>query len=270
MSRPDVEEKRPPTLEERKAVTRLTNALLAVQHGDPIIQPRVRNQHGGVVNVPAVRRNERRMAMGQNPTEPMFFRRGVEHAPEVPISVGIALDISSSTRAEAEMVAVARWTLSHAITRANGQVAAALFGNEGWGIQRAGIKPPANIVKYAHNHGMEAFKDAFLLLDEELNLIDGDGARVLVVITDSHFVDSRHAQYAPLAMEQCRQGGVAVVWVYPHERASWRNWTPADLEERGTNFGYGRCVVAPAKPTEFADMIGEAIADEVRYQRSTL
>jgi hypothetical protein len=169
--------------------------------------------------------------------------------------VGIACDISGSMRVAEEPLAVARWVLADALHQINGEVATVLFGNEAHGVQ-APRERLTDIEAFDHNGGSEDYIGGFSMLDAALNLIDGDGARLLVIITDGHFVRSDAVEYAEVTMDMCKRAGVAVIWL-----------SMGGYFARDDGYGHGTVVDAHGKsPIEVADLLGRAVVDEFKRQ----
>jgi beta-phosphoglucomutase-like phosphatase (HAD superfamily) len=61
--------------------------------------------------------------------------------------------------------------------------------------------------------GSEAFRDAALALDRELNLLDGSGARLVFIASDGVFVDDKHRAYAQTWVPLAQRRGVGVFFL---------------------------------------------------------
>jgi hypothetical protein len=65
---------------------------------------------------------------------------------------------------------------------------------------------------YTASDSTEEFDTAFRALDGSLNLLNGDGARLLVIVSDGHYrADQRDS--AKKWMKRCTEMGVAVLWL---------------------------------------------------------
>jgi hypothetical protein len=65
---------------------------------------------------------------------------------------------------------------------------------------------------YSAPDGTEKFDRAFRALDGALNLLNGEGARLLVVVSDGHYT-SEEMESAKAWVARCSKNGVAVLWL---------------------------------------------------------
>lgn len=246
--------KRKPTPQERQAATRLAQALRKVSYPTRAkTKVQVEAPPGRVKIRQAAQMTAQRQARVQQTAKPFT---AIQRAKTIhtQIRVGIMCDISGSMRAAEEPLAVARWVLADALDQVNGEVATVLFGNEAHGVQ-APRERVTDIEAFDHNGGSEDYVGGFSMIDAALNLIDGDGARLLVIITDGHFVRSDAVQYAEVTMDMCKRAGVAVIWM-----------DMGGYFARSDGYGYGTVVSAEKKTAiQIADMLGQAVVDEFRH-----
>lgn len=245
--------RRQPTPTERQAATRLAQALRKVTYPSRAkTKVQVEAPPGRVKMREVIRGAAQRQQRVEVTAKPftMVQRAKTIHTQ---IKVGIACDISGSMKVAEEPLAVARWVLADALHQINGEVATVLFGNEAYGVQ-APRERLTYIEAFDHNGGSEDYIGGFSMLDSALNLIDGGGARLLVIITDGHFVRQDAVQYAEVTMDMCKRAGVAVVWV-----------SMGGYFARDDGYGHGTVVDASHKsPIEVADMLGKAVVEEFR------
>ncbi len=67
---------------------------------------------------------------------------------------------------------------------------------------------------YSAPDGTEQFAEAFGALDGELGLTFGRGVRILVIVSDGNFTPKQTEQAVQL-LRECKQTGVAVLWITP-------------------------------------------------------
>lgn len=242
-------EPRKPEPSERVAANRLAAMLERITFHDRVVVKRDRILPGGKLRPRAAVAQAADRSRGGRTQVPIWRAKERHHSAETPVKVGIATDVSGSMSGNVEPSAVLTYVLSHAVSTIEGQVATATFGNKGYLINRA-YERSDMVQRWKANGSYEAFRDAALLLDNELNLLDSDGARILVVFTDSEFVEPEHAAYARTFMRLCKQKNVAVIWCSYNE-------TPCD------NFGHGSIVRLEGSPADIANTLGEAIVHEV-------
>lgn len=247
--------KRKPTSAERQAATRLAQALRMVTYPTRAKTKVRMEMPPGRVKVREASRAQAQRQAGVQPTAKPFTTITRAKTIHTQIRVGIACDISGSMRPAEEPLAVARWVLADALHQINGEVATVLFGNEAHGVQ-APRERLTDIEAFDHNGGSENYVSGFSMLDSALNLIDGDGARLLVIITDGHFVRQDAVEYAEVTMDMCKRSGVAVIWMDMNGYFA-----------RDDAFGHGSIVNAHGKsPIEVADLLGKAVVEEFRRQ----
>lgn len=170
------------------------------------------------------------------------------------IKVGIMCDISGSMSRAMEPLAVTQWMLSNALHQAHAEVAVVLFGEYAHGVLQPGeVERQVNI--YEATGSFENFISGFSMIDARLDLIDDtDAARMLVVMTDGHFVGRGHVSYTEKIMSRCRKSGVAVLWV------SFDRYFA-----RTDRYGWGELINATSKdPSGVALTIGDAIIEQFR------
>lgn len=184
----------------------------------------------------------------QVPVEP--WRRTVrKHTEDPTLTVGVMVDISGSMTAAMEPMATTAWVMSEATRRVQGRAAMVYFGNDVFST----LKPGQHLTEvnvYTAEDGTEKFDDAFRALDGGLDLLNGSGARLLVVVSDGHFIGDEISK-ASEWIRRCAAAGVAVLWLpFHHGRYAERIV--------GNN---GRIIEGNLDPTEAAAQIGRAAAE---------
>lgn len=131
-----------------------------------------------------------------------------------PLTVGIMTDVSGSMGWAEKFVAEFTWIVQHAVSTINGRAAALAFGNGATVTLRPGER-----MQYAQvipaNGGGEEFDMGAGTLDTMLNLVDGQGTRMLFVVTDGHFVFENMMPKSRAWIKQLRAKGVHIIWVTP-------------------------------------------------------
>jgi hypothetical protein len=253
--KPDAQSKRKPNSEERQAATRLAQALRKVSYPTRAkTKVAVNAPPGRVKTRQAVLATHQRQQRVTQTAKPFTTQKRAKTV-HTQMRVGIACDISGSMRSAEEPLAVARWVLADALHQVNGEVATVLFGNDAHGVQ-APRERQTDIEVYPANGGSEDYIGGFSMLDAALDLIDGDGARLLVLITDGHFVRDDACRYAEVTMDMCKRAGVAVIWLDMNSYFA-----------REDGYGHGTVVdVAGKSPVQVADLLGEAVIEEFKTQ----
>lgn len=244
---------RKPTTEERRAATRLAADLRRVSYPTRA-KTKVREQlPPGRVNPRRHMLKQQQRRMHQPVTAKPYTTIKRDRVVHTEMKVGIIADISGSMHSVMEPVAVSRWVLADAVHQVNGRVATVLMGNYGYPIQ-APHERVTNVEVFDANGRHENISDSFPLIDSALDLIDGEGARLLVMVTDMHFVMNGAQAYAEKIMDMCRRAGVAVLWL-----------NTGGYVAREDAYGHGEIVdVRGMSSIEMAETIGKAVVETFR------
>lgn len=146
------------------------------------------------------------------PGQVAAFRRTKYHqVEEPPLTLGVMTDISGSMGSAMEQMASAAWIFSQAAKQIDAEVAMVNFGNAVYPTLEPGMSLD-HVYVYSADDNMERFDEAFQALDGTLNLINGVGARMLVVVSDGHY-KGQERQHADTWLARCRAENIAVLWV---------------------------------------------------------
>lgn len=204
-------ETRTPTANERVAANMIATKLEKAKYRDrdqtevSSIVPPGRLRARAVVQAAAMRE---RGVMAQAEA----WRRTVRKQTDEPtLSVGVLVDISGSMGYAMEPMAVTAYVLSEAVRRVQGRAAMVYYGNDVFPTLRPG-EYLSEVKTYSAPDGTEKFDKAFQAVDGTLNLLYGDGARLLVIVSDGQYTpdETRKAQRW---MRRCAEQGVATVWL---------------------------------------------------------
>ena len=242
-----LQETRPPTSEERVAAVKIATLLEKAKYRDrdateiASVVPPGRLRTRAVVQAAALRD---RGVMAQ--TEP--WRRTVRRQTDDPtLTVGVMVDISGSMNAAMEPMATTAWVMSEAVRRVQGRCAMVYYGNDVFATLAPG-EHLRDVRVYTATDHTEKFDTAFRALDGSLNLLNGDGARLLVVVSDGHYTGPETA-HARRWVAECGRAGVAVLWL------------PFNSGEAASRVAGEVAVVAGVlDPVDAADQIGRAAA----------
>lgn len=182
--------------------------------------------------------------------QPEAWRRTArKHTDDPTLKIGVMVDISGSMSAAMEPMAVTAWVLSEAAKRAQAKAAMVYYGSDVF----ATLKPGQHLDRvniYTAPDGTEKFDKAFKALDGSLNLLHGDGARMLVIVSDGEYV-SQEREATRTWLKRCDDAGVAVLWV-TYDRGYF-----LDTYTKGTS----AVIIRASKNTsEVAEAIGKAAA----------
>ena len=236
--RSPVKGRRNPTDVERATARRLGEALrrarfreATVTRRDSAVPP---GRLSGREAMQAVAQRSQGMAVTARP----FRQRVRTRAPEPPIQVGVAVDISSSMQAYTKVLASTAWAFAQAAHETGGRAATVAFGQSVTAIVRPG-QVPGHVTEFHAPDGTERFMDACAALDGALGLANGTGARVLVIVSDGYWTKEEKRGGARM-VKRLAERGVHVLWVclnpsalvLPHARritASGVEDIPAEL-----------------------------------------
>ena len=174
-----------------------------------------------------------------------------KHTDEPSLTVGIMVDISGSMGGAMEPMATTAWVMSEAVKRVQGKSAMVYYGNDVFATLKPG-QHLTDVSVWAATDGTEKFDKAFRALDGGLNLLNGRGARLLVVVSDGHYT-SDEQQKARKWVTRCAESGVGVLWL------------PFDNGFMAKRYGMVakdamQVVEGTLKPAEAAKEIGRAAA----------
>jgi hypothetical protein len=244
-----LQETRKPTAEERRSAVKVASALERAKYRERDIVEIHTNVPGGRLRTRALVQNEAMRARGLQPQTEAWRKRVRKTTDEPTLNVGVMVDISGSMMSAMKPMATTAWVMSEAVRRVQGRCAMVYYGNDVFPTLKAG-QHLDEVTVYTAPDGTEKFNKAFKALDGALNLLNGNGARLLVVVSDGVYT-YEEAQHAKRWIAECQSNGVAVVWI-PFDNGR----TAQDLL-RGLS---AEVLAGVVNPTETADAIGRACA----------
>jgi hypothetical protein len=204
-------ETRKPTPEERIAAVQIAQLLEKAKY-------RERDAIEIASITPPGRLRTRQMVQGQALRERGVmqqvapFRRTVrKHTDDPTLTVGVMVDISGSMGSAMNPMATTAWVMSEAVRRVQGKCAMVYYGNDVFPTLKAG-QHLTDVNVYTAEDGTEKFDKAFRALDGSLNLLNGSGARLLVVVSDGQYTHDER-EHARKWLARCNDAGVAILWL---------------------------------------------------------
>jgi hypothetical protein len=176
-----------------------------------------------------------------------------KHTDDPTLNVGVMVDISGSMADAMQPMAVTAWAMSEAVRRVQGKCAMVYYGSGVFPTLKPG-QHLSEVNVYSAPDGTEKFDKAFKALDGSLNLLNGTGARLLVVVSDGCYTPEE-TEKAKKWIQECEKNGVAVLWIpFAH------SYQLAYVREivKGTSVALLQDVTDPA---DAALQIGKAAAD---------
>jgi hypothetical protein len=245
-----IQETRAPSGPERAAAVKIANMLERAKY-------RERDEKEVTSILPPGRLRSRAMlqeaaykARGSMMHAEPWKRTVRKHTDDPTLNVGVMVDISGSMADAMQPMAVTAWAMSEAVRRVQGRCAMVYYGS---GVFPT-LKHLPEVNVYTAPDGTEKFDKAFKALDGSLNLLNGTGARLLVVVSDGCYTQEERGK-AKAWIQECEKNGVAVLWL-PFTAAY--------------QLGYVRDIVAGTSvallqdvkdPADAALQIGKAAAD---------
>jgi hypothetical protein len=239
-------EQRQPTSAELSASVRIGQWLEKAKY-------RERDEHEIASIVPpgrlrskAILQNVALKSRGVNQRVEPFRRTVRKHTDDPTLNVGIMVDISGSMGSAMKPMATTAWVMSSAVNRIQGNCAMVYYGNDVFPTLKIGQKL-SEVNVYSASDGTEKFSKAFQALDGALNLLHGNGARLLVVVSDGEYSGDEVPKSREI-VAKCKEAGVAILWL------------PFDSGRGARDIGgdYAEIVLGINQPEEASEIIGRS------------
>lgn len=134
-----------------------------------------------------------------------------KHTDEPTLTIGVMVDISGSMGSAMNPMATTAWVLANAGRRVQARTAMVYYGSGVFPTLRLGEKLD-EVRVWSAPDGTEKFDQAFRALDSHLTLLDSQGAKMLVVVSDGQYT-SDESKKARAWVQECEKKGVAVLWL---------------------------------------------------------
>lgn len=207
---------REPSAQERRAAADLARRIESFNYTAPSVTKVKSLVPPGRLNTrEAVRASADRSRGAMVSAKPWQSKKR-KHVHNPPITIGLMTDVSGSMGWAEQTVAATSFVFSKAISRVSGRFAAVTFGNKAEAI----VWPNeiVNEVRVRRADGAsEDFDHGIAALDGILKLTTGKGVRLLVVVSDGHFVRHNEPSKARQWYDRMAAAGVGIVWVNGYE-----------------------------------------------------
>ena len=200
----------------------------------------------GRLRTRAIVQNAALKSRGVNQQVEAFRRTVRKHTDDPTLHVGVMVDISGSMGSAMQPMATTAWVMSEAVNRIQGECAMVYFGNDVFPTLKAGQRLK-EVSIYSAPDGTEKFAKAFSALDGALNLLHGNGARLLVVVSDGQYT-SDETRKAEEIVAKCKEAGVAILWL-PFDNGAGADRLAAN---------YAEVIREITNPAQAAETIGRA------------
>ena len=214
-SRSTLIETRKPQSEERVGAVRVAQMLEKAKYRERSITKVDSVVPAGKLRTKALVQKLAMESRGVRSELPTWRHKTRKHNDEPPLTIGVMVDISSSMSSAMKPMASIAWILSEAGKRVQAKSAMVYFGSGVFPTLKVGQRlDEVNV--YSAPDGTEEFELGYKALDGELNLVAGQGVRLLVVVSDGHYRSDQDSAVKK-AVSECERNGVAVLWVVPKE-----------------------------------------------------
>lgn len=239
-------EKRNPTTDELIASTRIGQYLDKAKYRErdemevsSVLPP-------GRLRTKAILQNRALRSRGVTTQVEPFRRTMRKHTDDPTLNVGVMVDISGSMGGAMNPMATTAWVMSEAVNRIQGNCAMVYYGNDVFPTLKVGQRlKEVNV--YTAEDGTEKFGKAFSALDGTLNLLHGNGAKLLVIVSDGQYTSDETRKCKEI-VSKCKEAGVAILWL------------PFDRGSSATELGgdYAEVMSDVANPLDAVEAIGRA------------
>ena len=243
-----LQEQRPPKGNERASAVRLAQMLDKAKYRERSITEIKSVLPQGRLKTRIAIQNSAMKSKGIHSELPAWRHTKRKHTDDPTLSIGVMVDISGSMSSAMESMATTAWVLSEAGRRVQARTAMVYFGQDVFATLKVGQKLE-QVSVWSAPDGTEVFGRAFDALDGHLNLVYGEGVKLLVIVSDGHYTGSE-TQKAKNAIKMCADNGVAVLWLAP--KTGWSG------SMGGTIVGNNGVVVDNLDVNEIANVIGKS------------
>lgn len=248
-----IQEVRKPLAQERAAAVRVGQALEKAKYRERSQTEVASILPPGRLRTRAVVQGAALKAQGSIKQVEAWRQTKRKHTDDPTLNVGVMVDISGSMRSAMQPMASTAWVLSEAVRRIQGRAGMVYFGQDVFATLKPG-QHLTDVTVWTAADGTEEFGKGFKALDGAMNLSYGEGARMLVIVSDGHYRDDQRGA-AKRLLAQADKDGVAILWL---DFGAMGNYAKNIL--RGTDAKI--VAVAPdTTPADIAIEIGKASAE---------
>ena len=212
-SNSELKESRNPTPQERAAAVTIAKMLEKAKYRERSLHEVRSTIPQGRLNARAAVQNAALAARGSIERVPAWDRKVRKHTDDPTLRLGIMVDVSGSMYNAMEAMATTAWVMGEAGRRIQAKTAMVYYGSGVFPTLRVGQRLD-QVRVFTAADGTEEFQDAYSAIDGELGLTYGDGVRMLVIVSDGQYRPSQ-VEAARKALAECKQNGVAVLWITP-------------------------------------------------------
>lgn len=208
-------EQRKPTGKERASAVTIAKMLEKAKYVERSVTEIKSVLPQGRLNTRVAIQNQALKSKGVFEQMPAWRANKRKHTDDPTLKIGVMVDISGSMGSAMEAMATTAWVLSEAGRRVQAKTAMVYYGSDVFATLKVG-QHLDQVSVWSAPDGTEKFGRAFDALDGTLDLVYGQGVRMLVIVSDGHYT-GEETQKAKNAIKMCADNGVAVLWVTPKE-----------------------------------------------------
>lgn len=237
---------RVPNSDERISAVTLSRLLAKAKYRD-----RKKTKHnspvpGGRLRTRALVQANALKAKGVNQPVDTWRHNKRKQVEQPDLKVGVLVDVSGSMGGAMEPMATTAWVLSEAVRRIQGKVGMVYYGADAF----ATLKPGQHLREvqiYSAPDSHEEFTKAFQAIDGAMELTYGQGARLLVIVSDGYYGSNERVSAKNL-LDKAIRNGVAVLWIQIEGGYN---------EQYAKSVGVDYVVISPqSRATDWANLIG--------------
>lgn len=214
-----VSTRRQPTGAERASAVQIAKALEKAKYRERSVHVRKTQVPQGKFIARNAIQNKAVETMGRRGELPTWKSKTRKHTDDPTLRLGVMVDISGSMSSAMDAMGQTAWIMSEAGRRIQAETAMIYYGSGIFPTLKRGQR--LNEVSiYTAPDNTEKFGEAFDALDGELGLTFGDGVRILVIVSDGNYTP-KQSEWAVKVLRECKQNGVAVLWITPKDCMSY-------------------------------------------------
>ncbi len=214
-----VDTRRQPTGAERASAVQIAKSLEKAKYRERSVHIRKSQVPQGKLIARNLIQNRAVESMGKRGELPTWKAKTRKHTDDPTLRLGVMVDISGSMGSAMNAMGTTAWIMSEAGRRIQAETAMIYYGSGIFPTLKRGQRLN-EVTIYTAPDGTEKFGEAFEALDGELGLTFGDGVRMLVIVSDGNYTP-KQTDWAKQILRECKQNGVAVLWITPRDCYSY-------------------------------------------------
>jgi hypothetical protein len=245
-------ERRQPTADERASAVKLARQLEKARYRNRNVVEFNTPIPGGKLRSRAMVQQAALRSRGVSQQVDTWRHKKRKQTDKPDLKVAVMVDISGSMGAAMQPMATTAWVMSEAVRRVEGKVGMVYYGEGVFATLKPG-QHLRDVQVYTASDNTERFGQAFQAVDGEMNLVNGVGARLIVVVSDGYYQYDERAN-AKQMLTKAVANGVGVLWI---QIAGGYNSAESYLKDSGVKFV---TIDGKASPSSVAEIIGKQAA----------